>query len=120
LSCTTNGAFGLRERKPRTKVENCILDPNEIKLVLIWLDECRGGGEIPLEKRLTDGRTKVWGKRSRPTYMIICRNTEIVEFIILGYLVGRISPTVITKDVSNTTMTLQFPYFANNYNQGCQ
>ena len=66
LSCSTNGAFSLRERKPRTKVENCILEPDEIKTAV----DLRGFGGIPFEKRLPDGRSKVLGKKSRAIYRV--------------------------------------------------
>ena len=86
-------------------MENCILEPNEIKTAVDfgwgW-----GGVGIPFEKLLPDGRSKVLGKRRRVTYLRVCRDNDSVEFSILAYLVGRICPVIITKDISNTTMTL--------------
>jgi hypothetical protein len=71
LSYSANGTFGLRERKPRTKVENCILEPDEIKTAF---DLARGEGvvlgRIPFEKCLPDGRSKVSGKKGSSIYRV--------------------------------------------------
>jgi hypothetical protein len=89
-------------------VENCILETNEIKLLLILGVKGRGW-KFLFEKRRPDGRSKVWGKKSRTTYMRICRDNDVMQFSILTYFVGHISSTITTKDVSNKRVIPQFP-----------
>ena len=84
LSCSANGAIGLRARKPHTKEENFVLESNDIKMLLIWRENL-------FEKGLPNGSSKVSGKKSWETYIRICRDADIMEFGILAYLVGVLS-----------------------------
>ena len=49
-------------------------------MMLIWRENL-------FEKGLTNGSSKVSGKKSWETYIRICRDADIMEFGILAYLV---------------------------------